>query len=235
MKNEMTASEKEVFINKEVWQLYCLARRDQIRYEDHRAMSIFKHEYPQAYSHFQKVARLRNEIHKDYAAMKSVCDKIYFGTLTFNTKKNKNKEATKRKEAFKKLNTIFKYVLLVEEYGCENGRYHIHFLACFSKVKDFNSFITLWHSRQNLEECCDNNVGKYLVTYVVKDLPRLHRNTFLVALRNKVSVVKNKIFMTEAHGCPESDIDIACEKVIDFDEWVESTFVNVIAKSSKVV
>ena len=230
MKKEMTASEREAFNNKEIREKYFLCVRDMAKYEEFSGMNWFKHEYPEQFAFYSKVHRLRNEIKKDYEAMKLVSEKVYFGTLTFNAAKNQNKVETKRKDAFQKLNSIFKYVLLVEEYGGVNGRYHIHFLAAFPKDHNFNNFITLWHSRQNLEECSDNNVGKYLVSYVVKDLPRLRRNRLLVHLREKVSNIKRAEFMTEVHKCPIEDVAEKIDSLVDFDNWAESTFVKVVAK-----
>lgn len=225
MKKEMTASQKEAFYNKEIRQCYFNAVRDMVKWEEYDALYDFKRKYPEQFSFFQKVHRLRNEINKDLDAMKLVSDKVYFGTLTFDDAHDKNKIETKRKDAFEKLKSIFKYVLLVEENGGVNGRYHIHFLASFTKDHDFNSFKSLWHSRQNIEEVRDDNVGKYLVSYVVKDLPRLRRNRLLVHLRKKVAKLDKAEFMHRVYSCPVENINKALEDLDDFDKWVDFTFV----------
>lgn len=225
MKVEMDASQKEAFYNQEIRQRYFNAVRDMVKYEEYDALCDFKREYPEQFAFFQKVHRLRHEINKDLDAMKLVCDKVYFGTLTFDDAHDKNKVETKRKDAFEKLKSIFKYVLLVEENGGVNGRYHIHFLASFTNDHNFDSFKSLWHSRQNLKEVNDDNVGKYLVSYVVKDLPRLRRNRLLVHLRKKVAKIDRAEFMHQVHKCPVENIDKALEDLNDFDKWVDFTFV----------
>lgn len=116
-------------LNKSIIREYYDAIESSI-FDDGYAMDIFKEKYPNQYKHLGAAHRKRAVIRKSLNAMKVITEDIYFGTLTFNNVKNANKEASKRKEAFTKLNTEFRYLLLVEEYGEDNGRYHIHFLAC---------------------------------------------------------------------------------------------------------
>lgn len=225
MKQEMTASQKEAFYNQEVREKYFNAVKCAMKWEEYDALCDFKRKYPEQFSFFQKVHRLRSEINKDLQVMKMVSSEIYFGTLTFNAAKNKNKEACKRKEAFEKLKRIFKYVLLVEEYGGVNGRFHIHFLAAFKNDHNFHDFTKMWHSRQNIKEVNDDNVGKYLVSYVVKDLPRLHRNRELCWLRKKYTKYKHEVFMNEAHSTPESLVHDRLHDIFDLDEWIDTLYV----------
>ena len=170
-------------LNKSIVKLYYKAIESSIC-EDYLPMQIFKQEYPNQYKRFNAIHRKRAVINESLSAMKVISDKVYFGTLTFNARKNLNKIATKRKEAFNKLNAIFEYVLLVEEYGEDNGRYHIHFLGVFKEDHNFDSFKLIWnHSRQNLELLKTNSrVSQYLCKYLGKDLPRIRRNKKLVAL-----------------------------------------------------
>jgi len=170
-------------LNKSIISLYYEALASGIC-EDYLPMQLFKQKYPEEYKRFSAVHRRRAVINESIKAMKIVSDKIYFGTLTYNNVKNLNKEACKRKEAFKRLNEQFEYVLLVEEYGEDNGRYHIHFLGLFKKDHDFDSFVRSWsHSRQNLRLLNEHeNVSQYLCKYLCKDLPRVRRNKALVSL-----------------------------------------------------
>lgn len=179
----ITASECEAFSKEEIIELYCEARRSAAEYDDFEPMKAFKSLFPAEYKYFSAVARKRCEIRKSVDAM-GVIGPIYFGTLTYNNDKDSNSEEYKRKEAFEALNSVFEYVLLVEEYGGDNGRYHIHFLGVFRSDHDFDSFKASWsHSRQNLRLLGDNDkIDKYLVKYLTKDLPRLRRNKNLCSL-----------------------------------------------------
>ena len=162
----------------------------------------FAEKYPLEYKHLNKVHHKRVIIRDNLEALKTVGEKIYFGTLTYNEDKDQNKEDSKRKEAFTFLNSLFEFVLLVEEYGEVNGRYHCHFLGTFRKDKGFEDF-RKWHSRQNLQELktCDDTrtrsyfkkeeeascnsekkAVQYLCKYVSKQIPRIRRNKALVRL-----------------------------------------------------
>lgn len=182
----------EAVLNKSIIKLYYEAVASSVC-EDYLPMQMFKQEHPKEYKFFNAVHRRRCKIRESLEAMKVISDKVYFGTLTFNAAKNRNKIATKRKEAFAKLNAIFEYVLLVEEYGEDNGRYHIHFLGTFKLDHNFESFKLIWnHSRQNLEVLNPStNVASYLCKYLVKDLPRVRRNKKLVALANEYHKAKS--------------------------------------------
>lgn len=228
MKQEMTASENEAFNNPEIRRKWFQAVKERVKWEDYRAMNDFKREYPEHFKFYSKVSRLRSEMKKDIEAMETTGGEVYFGTLTFNNAKHRNKIETKRKEAFEKLKMLFKYVLLVEEYGGVNGRYHIHFFGSFVKDHSFNEFKSFWHSRQNLEKVSDNNAAKYLASYSVKDLPRLHRNTLLVALKRKYKALKHEEFMTEVYHTPREDVVRAYENVMEFDDFCEKTLVKPI-------
>lgn len=192
MEENVNQAYEEYALNKSVITLYYEAIASGIC-EDYLPMQLFKQKYPEQYKRFNAVHRRRATIHESISAMKIISDKIYFGTLTFNNAKNSNKLVCKRKEAFKRLNTEFEYVLLVEEYGEDNGRYHIHFLGLFKKDHDFDSFVRSWsHSRQNLRLLNDNeNVAQYLCKYLCKDLPRIRRNKALVSLARSYHAAKS--------------------------------------------
>lgn len=170
-------------ISKEIIDDYYACVRCCSEHYDNSYLKEFKEKHPKEYAFLSAVHHKRASINLSIRAMLAVREKIYFGTLTFNAAKNDNQNRSKRKEAFKFLNKLFRFVLLVEELGEEKGRYHIHFLGTFNKGYSFSDFAKGWHSRQNLREVnMKENVASYLCKYVGKDLPRLRRNRRLVAL-----------------------------------------------------
>ena len=182
MNNVSVSTAKVLLINKDIVKEYYECVRASC-FGEYEAMKQFQKKYPLQYSRFQAVHRKRTRIKSCIGAMKIVSNEIYFGTLTFNDSKNENKRSTKRKEAFKKLNALCEYVVLIEEFGEKNGRYHIHFIATLKKGENFHSFRRIWHSRQNLRLLQDNeNVAQYMCKYLSKDLPRVRCNKPLVAL-----------------------------------------------------
>jgi len=161
--------------------LYFRAIEDIVWYDDENTLLDLKERYPDEIAHFQRVGRMRKKVRLQIEALRSLNMDLYFGTLTFNSEKDANLETTKRREAFLRLNEVFLYFFLVEEYGEDNGRYHIHFVGVFRNGFGFDDFIKCWHSRQNLEKIEDTErVCKYMCKYVSKALPRLRRNKALV-------------------------------------------------------
>lgn len=149
-------------------------------------MEAFKNEYPEAYRLFTRVHHKRSVINNCFDAMKKLGRDVWFGTLTFNKTKDKNKIISKRKEAFTKLGKLFEYLLLVEEFGEEEGRYHIHFIGTYKEGKTFEDFKRFWHSRQNIRKVQENEkISRYLVKYMLKDLPRVRRNKALIGLERE--------------------------------------------------
>lgn len=206
-------------LNKEIIHEYYDAIESSI-FDDGYSMTIFKEKYPNQYKHLGAAHRKRSAIRKSLNAMKVVTEDIYFGTLTFNEVKNNNKEVCKRKEAFNKLNTEFRYLLLVEEHGEDNGRYHIHFLGVFREDHDFDSFRHCWsHSLQNLKRVKETSgVVQYLCKYLSKDLPRVRRNKALVGLAREYSRGKqlekhfpNVPYFTKESKCSVYDLLCSAE------------------------
>lgn len=180
MKNEHCASNLGAFSNSEIITKYFQAVKEAAKWCDYSAMREFKRQFPDYFKHFSAVHRKRVAIHQCINAMSEVGAQLKWGTLTFKNSKDKNKVECKRKEAFKLLNTVFKYILLVEEYGGEHGRYHIHFIASFKYDHDFNDFVKFWHSRQELRDLkADDDIAKYLCKYFTKDLPRVRKTRIL--------------------------------------------------------
>lgn len=180
---------------------------------DYSKMQIFKEWYPVEYKKLYVIHRKRTELRNCVKAMRVVSDEIYFGTLTFNSKKDSNKITTKRREAFMKLNTLFEYVVLVEEFGTEKGRYHIHFLGAFRSGVGFKDFTSTWrHSRQELRKVqSTDGVVRYLCPYLVKQTPRLRKNKHLIALvkEYKSSKHMSQLFPNEKLF----DVQMNCTKV----------------------
>jgi len=192
------ASSKALLLNKEVIKEYynCVYEASLGEYQP---MKDFQRVHPLEYRRFNAVHRKRTRIKHCIASMKVVAPKVYFGCLTFKKEKDENKITTKRKEAFKTLNSLFEYVLLIEELGSKKERYHVHFLATFKEGKNFQDFRRIWHSRQNLRELQDNeNVSQYMCKYLSKDLPRVRCNKALVRLekayRSGLIMERDKFF-----------------------------------------
>lgn len=182
------------FSKSDIVGLYVEAVKSASRYDEFDKLEVFKSLYPEEYKRFSKISRLRGEIRKTIESMEALSESIYWGTLTFKDEKNKNTIKTKREEAFEKLNSVFKFVLLVEEYGETNGRYHIHFISSFKEGKDFNDFKRCWHSRQQLQVLSsEDKIDKYLIKYLSKDIPRIRRNKNLSGLVARYKAHQNTL------------------------------------------
>lgn len=196
MEQVVVSTEKVLLINKNVIKEYYNAVR-MSSLGEYDVMKDFQRMHPLEFRRFNAVHRKRTRIKHCIASMKIISDEVYFGTLTFNERKNYNKIETKRKEAFKRLNALFEYFVLIEELGEENGRYHIHFLGTFKEDHNFQDFQRVWHSRQNLRKLQDNeNVSQYMCKYLSKDLPRIRCNKALVRLEK---AYKDGLLMERDH------------------------------------
>lgn len=219
-------AQKELFATPEValiFEKYRDAMKYMYEWGDFEPLKIFKRDYDKEYKFFSRVARQRATIMKCVKAMKVISTEIYFGTLTYKHDKDKNKEETKRKEAFEFLNSEFKYFVLVEENGEDNGRYHIHFVGVFRLDHNFNSFINGWHSRQNLEKLRLDNVGyvaHYMCKYLAKDTPRVRKNKNLIQLIRLHKELEKRI----KRKWLEKDIYNALKELNNFDFEIDAPF-----------
>lgn len=144
-------------------------------------MTRFILEHPRQYKLITTMYRRRCDLTDTLETMKLLDDPIYWFTLTFNNDKDKNSIETKRKEAQRFLNNICSVYVMVEEFGEDNGRYHIHGFLCFRIGFGFADF-TQWHSRQKIIELDNGNKRiKYLTDYSSKQAPRIRRNRSLSA------------------------------------------------------
>jgi len=150
------------------------------------ALKEFAFEYPKEYKIISGMSRKRTQLNKDIYAMLTYSKSICWFTLTFDEGKNLNLETSKRKDAFIFLNGVFSLFVVVEEYGEDKGRYHLHGFGVFKSGKTLEDFY-LWHSREDIylmnNESAIKKKIKYLTNYAVKSVPRLHRNKNLITLR----------------------------------------------------
>jgi hypothetical protein len=146
-------------------------------------LSVFKAEHPKEFKHLQGMSNKRKEINTAIDIM-SCLGAVHWITLTFDMLKDKNKEQTKRKLAWNLLNKYCGAVLMVEEYGEDNGRYHIHALGTWRNYDlKYTDFYKDWSSRSTIEKLETwkyRKKAKYLTKYVVKDIPRIRRNKVLL-------------------------------------------------------
>lgn len=141
----------------------------------------FKLFYPIEYSLITRSYAKRVKLKECVNALTDIGEKVYFGTLTFDDK-HYTDVSNMRKQALRHLNTCFSAFVFVEEYGSENGRYHIHFIGALKRTKTFNDF-KHWHSRNNLKELKD--IGKaihYLTDYTTKQAPRIRKSKNMLKL-----------------------------------------------------
>ena len=146
-------------------------------------MPLFISKYPGEYKLIMTMYRKRTELNNTIEVMKLLNEPIYWFTLTFNNDKNDNLISSKRKDASRFLNRICSVYLMVEEYGEDNGRYHIHGFLCFKYGYGVLDFMQ-WHSREDIRELKTGfkKQVKYLTDYSTKSVPRLRRSRSLSAL-----------------------------------------------------
>ena len=146
-------------------------------------MPLFISKYPKEYKLIMTMYRKRTELNNTIDVMKMLNEPIYWFTLTFNNDKNDNLVTSKRKDATRFLNRICSVYVMVEEYGEDNGRYHIHGFLCFKYGFGVLDFMQ-WHSREDIRELKTGikKQVKYLTDYTSKSIPRIRRSRSLSAL-----------------------------------------------------
>ena len=152
----------------------------------------FKIEHSEEYKIITAMYRKRVALNDTLKAMSYLNEPMYWFTLTFNNTKDTNCVEWKRKEAQYFLNEIAPVYCMVEEYGEDNHRYHIHGFLIFRYGKGFNDF-RKWHSRQKIEELSDRKIKKkvkYLTKYAVKSVPRIRRSKMASLLYTSFLKVK---------------------------------------------
>lgn len=168
----------------------------------------FKCLHKEEYNLLHSFYRLRHELNEDIELMSSVGN-VQWITLTFDNKRDKNLVSSKRKVATRFLNDIFLFYEIVEEYGEDTNRYHIHGFGVFREGKGFQDFIK-WPCRNKIQDLNCANLKKkvkYLTKYAVKSLPRRRRSKNLVYLSNKHKSFKGMRYNFE--GCYSCYLKIA--------------------------
>lgn len=175
----------------------------------------FKVEHKEEFNLFSKMYRKRTSIKSTLEVMYDMNEPVYWFTLTFNNKLDLNSVETKRKYACRFLKEIAPIYLMVEEYGEDNGRYHIHGFLVFKYGCGFEDF-RKWPSRQKLEEIKEDKCKKktrYLTNYTCKSVPRIRRSKQLVQFFNYYT--KHKKFSECFPNVYEENIRKEFEKALD--------------------
>lgn len=172
---------KEILIGKETKKEYLSALYN-LQFGSRALMADFIKNHPSEYKLITTMYRRRCDLTDTIETMKLLNEPIYWFTLTFNNEKDTNNIETKRKDAQRFLNKICSVYVMVEEFGEDNGRYHIHGFLCFKYGFGFVDFVQ-WHSRQKIIELDNANKRiKYLTDYSTKQAPRIRRSKSLSAL-----------------------------------------------------
>lgn len=101
-----------------------------------------------------------------------------WGTLTFDNDHIEQDANTKRKQVLRQLNNYLLAFVYVEEYGEENGRYHVHFIGLMRDKYTYNDFIASWHSRCEIKKVSSQRQAiDYLCDYLKKSCSKLHLNS----------------------------------------------------------
>ena len=172
---------KEILIGKDTKKEYLSALYN-LQFGSRTLMADFIKNHPSEYKLITTMYRRRCDLTDTIETMKLLNEPIYWFTLTFNNEKDTNNIETKRKDAQRFLNKICSVYVMVEEFGEDNGRYHIHGFLCFKYGFGFVDFVQ-WHSRQKIIELDNANKRiKYLTDYSTKQAPRIRRSKSLSAL-----------------------------------------------------
>lgn len=148
-------------------------------------LDAFKAKYPKEFRLINVMYRKRVAIKESLEVLEMLEEPIYWFTLTYNNDKDINAIETKRKEAQKFLNKISLSYLMIEEFGEDKQRYHVHGFLCFKYGYGFEDF-SKWHSRRKIYQLKENKDFKkkihYLTNYSVKSIPRIRRSKTLSTL-----------------------------------------------------
>ena len=177
--------DKDLLVNESILKEWCKAVWNSCFGGSRELVKQFKDNHNEEYKLITSMYRKRMAIKESLDIMEDMNEPIYWFTLTFNNDKDSNKIETKRKDAEKFLNSMCLCYLMVEEFGEDNGRYHIHGFLTFKYGFGFLDF-TKWHSRQKIELLESDSKKKkkvrYLTKYAVKSVPRIRRSKTLCQL-----------------------------------------------------
>ena len=185
------------------------------QFGDRNSVKEFQKRYPDAFKLISSMYRKRCVLNDCLQVMTDMNEKIYWFTLTFNNDKDINKVESKRKEATRFLNEISIVYVIVEEYGEDNGRYHIHGFLCFKYGYGFIDFCE-WHSRQKIEELTPSLIKKkikYLTKYATKSVPRIRKSKTMSKLYQFYA--KHKVFKRCFSSLYEEDFNKLVASVVN--------------------
>ena len=188
---------KKDLIDEQIIKEYSMAKEDIMFWNDPFRYEKFKSDYPIEYKIFSAMDRKRSAVLDTFRAMMYLNEPIYWITLTFNNEKDINTVKYKKETAERFLKDIAPIYLMIEEFGEDNNRYHIHGFIIFKYGKGFEDF-RKWHSRQKIIQIKTFKKGmkrvSYLTNYVTKDVPRLRRSRQCSKLYNYYKSVKKLRF-----------------------------------------
>lgn len=184
---------KKDSIDERIIKEYAIAKEDIMFWNDTLRYDRFKNDYPTEYRLFSSMDRKHRAVLDTFKAMLYLNEPIYWITLTFNNEKDINTVKYKKETAERFLKDISPIYLMIEEYGEDNNRYHIHGFIIFKYGKGFQDF-RKWHSRQKIIQIKTFKKGmkrvSYLTNYVTKDVPRLRRSRQCSKLYNFYKSIK---------------------------------------------
>lgn len=160
-----------------------------------QSIKLFASKYPELYAHMSSMLRKRTKLRSTLEAYKTISPFIYWGALTWNEEHDNVNEKIKRNQALRFFDKFFKLYCFVEEYGEDNGRYHIHFFGVIkSEDITYDLMRDNWHSFLQIEclksyEC--NKKIKYVTKYAVKQVPRVRMNKRSVKLLKEFKTYKH--------------------------------------------
>lgn len=168
-------------LSNELLDKYYSCLRSSVEFNNHAPMQRFKEEHKQEFLYINNCYAKRVKIAKCCEALKHYKQDIFFGALTFDEKHDKSTIRNKRVQAQKHLNNCFACWVMVEEYGEENGRYHIHFFGVYKRGKTHNDFHSGWHSIANIKPLKHKDI-RYVTDYTSKQCPRVRQSKSMLEL-----------------------------------------------------
>lgn len=166
---------------------YCLKERNEGNYY---SLDWFRKYFPTFFHKMQAILNKRTLIRRDIEIMKAVSKRVVFGALTFSDKNLKENEKNMLKKAQRYLEKYLSAYEIIEEYGQEHDRYHIHYIGIMRDNLTYIEFHNGWEDYSYIEAVKSSakdkkKVSKYLCDYVIKQVPHIRRNKLLTDLIKK--------------------------------------------------
>lgn len=185
-------------LKKSIFQEWENCLTEYYKFGDDSAMNKFKDKYPSDYSILRKMSLKRISIKDTIEPLFLLGESVFWFTLTFKNSKDSNSIRYKKEEAQNFLNSLCGLYLMVEEFGEDNNRYHIHGFCVpmykFTSDYEFLCAFNTWHSRTKLFKIKNTSLGlkkiKYISKYIVKDIPKIRRSKGMSKLYNFYKSIK---------------------------------------------